>query len=91
MPGQGVTGMFRFGYGAGLISGLILAHDIRLLKIKPAVWKSALNLSRDKAASVAHANSLYGKNSFTMKTEGAAEASLIAHFGFIYFGKHIPT
>ena len=83
MPGQGVTGMFRFGYTAGLISGIVAAHYIPALKIKPAVWKSSLGLGRSKAESVKKAKNLYPHiaNMLTRKKDdGRAEAVLIAHF-----------
>jgi len=84
MPGQGVTGMFRFGYGAGLMSGIVIALGIPLIRIKPAVWKAALGLSREKGESIALASMLFDRP-FAKRDDGVAEAALIAHFARLRF------
>jgi len=86
MPGQGVTSMFRFGYNAGILLGVLAAHNIKVLKIKPSVWKPALGLSRRKKDSRDLASKIFPDNaeSFTrVKDDGRAEAALIAHFAKI--------
>lgn len=82
MPGQGVVSMFRFGYGAGVLWGVLAALDIPTIKIKPQVWKGVYALSPDKNDSVRLANRLLEPlTPFTIKTEAQAEAALLAHFG----------
>lgn len=88
MPKQGVTGMFRFGFGTGLLHGLFLSDPaVRILRIKSSVWKNALGLSPDKSASVAKARSLFPSmaHHFDAKRDGRAEAALIGHFAIRYF------
>ena len=85
MPDQGVVSMFRFGYGAGTVNGILHACGINVIKVKPAVWKVGLGLSKSKQASITMARQLfpeYANNYFTLKKhDGRAEAALIAHFG----------
>lgn len=81
MPDQGVVSMFRFGYGAGIIAGILAAFNIPTVKIKPAVWKTALGLTKDKAASLQRARELYPNhgNLFHLKKHNdRAEATLMA-------------
>ena len=84
MPEQGVVSTFRFGYNAGILLGVLQALNIKVLRIKPNVWKPALGLSRDKNDSLKLARKLfprYSKKYFTRKKDdGRAEAALLAHF-----------
>lgn len=83
MPGQGVTSMFRFGFGAGLVTGMINYRQIKLIRVKPAVWKSALGLGKDKAGSLALLKTLFpagNAGKMDLKHDGMAEAALIAYF-----------
>lgn len=83
MPKQGIVSSGRFMFNAGILIGVLAALDIKILKTKPAVWKSALGLSKDKKKSLALAKKLFPdyKDYFRlMKHDGRAEAALIAHF-----------
>jgi crossover junction endodeoxyribonuclease RuvC len=44
-PGAGVTSMFTFGRGAGVLIGLLLAHKIPHEEIRPRTWQKALGIS----------------------------------------------
>lgn len=82
MPEQGVTSTFRFGYGAGVVRGVLDALGIPVLMVKPGVWKMALNLSSDKKQSLALAKTvfpLYEHYFRRQKDDGRAEAALIAY------------
>ena len=84
MPGQGVTSTFRFGYGAGVVFGCLKSKGLNVLRVKPAVWKSALGLSKNKRESIALALKLYPKTRSQLKRlkdDGRAEAILLARFG----------
>lgn len=85
MPGQGVVSMFTFGYVTGHVTGLVTSQKIKIVRASPSVWKASMGLSRDKEASVRFANQIYGTD-FKYRDEGIAEAALLAHFGFTYFG-----
>jgi len=85
MPEQGVTSTFRFGYNAGILLGVLQALDIKVLRAKPAVWKPALGLSRDKARSLRLARILFSDYTSYFerrKDDGRAEAALLAYFAY---------
>lgn len=42
MPGQGVTSMFRFGYAAGAVAGVVAGLGIPLSFVEPKAWKKRL-------------------------------------------------
>lgn len=83
MPKQGVTSVYRFGYGNGQIDGVLAALCIPTEYVRPQVWKKALGLGADKAQSLALARAKWPTaDSFTLKKhDGRAEAALLAEFG----------
>jgi crossover junction endodeoxyribonuclease RuvC len=50
MPGQGVSSMFTFGHGAGLVEGVLAGLKVPTTLVAPNVWKRALRLPADKGA-----------------------------------------
>lgn len=42
MPGQGVTSMFSFGYGAGMLEGIVTALGYPLSFVTPQAWMKAV-------------------------------------------------
>lgn len=81
---EGVVGMFRFGYTAGAIAGALSALRIPMFPVKPAVWKSEMNLSSDKKASRELAQKWFPESAklFTRaKDDGRAEAALLGRYG----------
>jgi crossover junction endodeoxyribonuclease RuvC len=84
MPGQGVTSMFRFGFAAGAIQGVIASFMVPMTLVRPGVWKGAMGLSHDKDASRARASQLFPRESHRWARkmdDGRAEALLLAVFG----------
>jgi crossover junction endodeoxyribonuclease RuvC len=52
MPKQGVSSTFNFGYAAGVIYGVLIAHGVRVKFVRPNVWKKHFKLvGKDKEAS----------------------------------------
>src|SRR2546426_422294 len=51
MPGQGTRSMFTIGYGYGLWLGILAALQVPYTPIRPAVWKKAFSLGKDKEQS----------------------------------------
>jgi crossover junction endodeoxyribonuclease RuvC len=43
MPGQGVTSMFTFGFGAGVIEGVLAGITMPFEYVTPQKWQSILN------------------------------------------------
>lgn len=86
MPGQGVTGMFRFGQNLGQWEGLLTGMGIPYTLVRPQVWKKSCGLIKaEKGDSVIMAREAWPDyDYFKYKTadEGRAEASLMARYGW---------
>ncbi len=84
-PGQGVSSMFRFGEGFGMIQGIIACHGLRLLMPPPSVWKASMNLSSDKKQSLILVRTKFPDDAeryfARVKDNGRAEALILAMFG----------
>lgn len=83
MPRQGVVSTFRFGEVFGLTKAILHASFIPTKQVPASVWKSDLNLSRNKQESLDLAKKLYPNHVhyFTEKEhDGRAESLLLAHF-----------
>lgn len=78
-PHQGVTGVFAFGKGVGVIEGVLQTLDIPICYVAPQTWKKHHGLiKKDKKASLAMARELYPEAEMPLvKHEGRAEAILI--------------
>ena len=82
-PGQGVTSMFRIGYGLGLWVALLTATQIPFELVAPQTWKKAMlkDGGKDKAASLVKARQLFPTVDLSrVKDEGKAEALLMAAY-----------
>jgi len=80
MPGQGVTSTFTFGQGYGSVCGAASIFGVVTEFVTPQKWKKAMNLSKDKRASL-DAASRFWPNAvdWSVKAnDGIAEAALIA-------------
>jgi hypothetical protein len=61
MPGEGSVGAFAFGHARGLLEGLATALELRVIPVRPQVWKkfcgippkSAKAISRHVASNIA--------------------------------------
>jgi crossover junction endodeoxyribonuclease RuvC len=76
--------MFRFGYGAGAIEGVLAGLGIEVVLVAPTVWKPAMRLGSDKGRARAEAQrlfpalaSLFGR----VRDDGRAEAALLGLYG----------
>lgn len=88
MPGQGVSGMFRYGVNYGILLGLCAALRVPYTEIPPGVWKRKMGLGKDKNLSRQRAQQLFPQCSFTRKKDdGRAEALLLAWYGSQYYQK----
>ena len=91
MPGQGVTSMFTFGYGAGMWMGILSALGIPHQTVHPATWKAALmkGCGKEKDASRQLAMQHYPKASARLarkKDDGRADALMLARYGWVTYG-----
>jgi len=81
MPGQGVTSMFRFGYACGVAQAMVAAHLIPMDLVRPAKWKKAMGLTKDKDACRQRASQTWPQHAKLWplkKHDGRAEAALLA-------------
>lgn len=82
--GQGAQASFNFGFGAGVLHGVLAALAIRVYAVKPATWKLAFGLSSNKNESRALATKVFPEAAILFsraKDDGRAEAALLAEFG----------
>ena len=90
MPGQGVSGVMSLGLSFGIVQGVLVAHDIPVVFIRPVVWKRLAGLPKraegeSQAAYKEHsrvlAQKLYPQAELGYKKDhGKSEALLIARF-----------
>lgn len=60
MPGQGVSSMFKFGFAAGCLQGVLAAWGVPVRLVTPTVWKREMGLpGKDNEACRALAIRLY--------------------------------
>ncbi len=83
MPGQGVTSMFNFGMGFGVIQGVVAARELPFVLVTPQKWKKAASLiGKEKDNARTLAQQLYPLAPLGRKKDiGRADALLIARFG----------
>jgi crossover junction endodeoxyribonuclease RuvC len=81
MPLQGIASAFNFGVGFGSVLSILQARHLAIELVTATVWKRALGLGSDKAASLHKARLLYPAADLPLaKHDGRAEALLIAHY-----------
>lgn len=88
MPKQGVTAMFNYGMGFGMLRASLSFLNIPYALVRPTTWKKRVlqDTARDKDASISLARSLYPSVSLrrTIRCQkdhdGMAEALLLAHY-----------
>lgn len=88
MPGQGVSSMFKFGYVAGGLRGIVAERRLSLTMVTPRMWKKAVGVPSDKKITVARACELFPDHAQSFRgprggyIDGLAEAALIAYYGY---------
>lgn len=83
MPGQGVTSMFNFGMGYGVVLGVIASLGIPHELVTPQTWKRAAGLiGADKDYARTKVLEMYPYADVARKKDiGRADAILIARYG----------
>lgn len=82
MPGQGVRSTFTTGLGFGLWLGVLAALTLPYTRVRPAIWKRALSLGKDKERARLRAMQLFPTADLRRKKDhGRAEALLLAWYG----------
>jgi len=93
MPGQGVSSMFNYGEGYGMIQGLLIAKKIPFTLVTPQRWQKVMlaGVSKDKATkarALEAANRVFTKSSsFWLASsrsrkphDGMIDSALIAEY-----------
>lgn len=85
MPGQGVSSMFTFGEGCGVIRACLACRGIPTVYVTPQAWKKAFGLigkEKDYARTVAAQMMPEIASGVARKKDiGKADAALIAYYG----------
>lgn len=85
MPKQGVSSVFSFGRGAGILEGVLAGLEIPFTLVTPQRWQKHQGVAKGKDAARARAAALFPKDAALFnrkKDDGRADASLIARYGF---------
>jgi crossover junction endodeoxyribonuclease RuvC len=80
MPGNGVSGMFRFGQSVGTIAGVVGALNLRLQWVAPSKWKREAGLDSTAEKSRARAIETWPDRAALfarVKDHNRAEAALL--------------
>jgi len=84
-PGQGVSSMFNFGMGYGIVQGVLATQGIPYILVRPQEWKkragvAGKKIDKDMARTVAQR--LFPSVDLSLKKHiGRADALLIAKYG----------
>ena len=83
MPGQSTRGMFTLGVGFGAWLGVLAALALPHTRVRPAIWKRALGLGKDKEQARLRAMQLFPIADLRLKKHhGRSEALLLAWHGW---------
>jgi len=81
MPGQGVSSMFQFGRGVGILEGVICSSFIPLTRCPPVSWRKAAAVRGGKQGSILRAVEMFPKFAPLFTYTGFSDAALIAWWG----------
>lgn len=92
MPGQGVSSTFKFGFGTGMLHGIIRTLKLPLITVAPQTWKKAVLAGTDKSkeAAIDYISRKYPEVNLlptprsTKKSDGMAEALCIAEWASVW-------
>jgi crossover junction endodeoxyribonuclease RuvC len=90
MPKQGVTSMFRFGYAAGAIAGLVAGLQLPCSFVLPRAWQRAAGVGPSPDQARQRAAQLYPEVAPRLSRKrdgGRADAILIARHGMQVLGR----
>lgn len=86
MTGQSCSAAFTFGYGCGMVEGVLAALRMPVALVTPQAWKKSAGLAADKGAARECAMRLWPSHAHMfarVKDDGRAEAALIARHGWL--------
>jgi crossover junction endodeoxyribonuclease RuvC len=87
MPKQGVTSMFNFGYGYGVVRGILTAHHMKTILVPSTTWKKDVltGTKRDKCAAISYCQRSFPNTDLIPERcrtphDGMADALCIAEY-----------
>jgi crossover junction endodeoxyribonuclease RuvC len=84
MPGQGVSSMFAFGKGFGILIGMLTAHEIETTLVPPQKWTALIHKPYSHTSMESKEKSkLIAKNIFPNEDFLATSKSKIPHAGLV--------
>lgn len=92
MPGQGVTSMFNFGMGWGLVRGILAGLGIPYELVRPQAWKKVMLAGMPKDSEYHVASRLWPTVNWKPTArhknfhDGWVDAALISEFGRRRYG-----
>lgn len=84
MPGQGISSIFAFGKGYGMILGILAANFVPVTLVTPQRWKKALQVPTAKDGARARASQLFPRHAgqwLRVRDDGRAESAILALYG----------
>jgi hypothetical protein len=82
---QSITNSNKRSIGYGMVRACVEMQGVKLINVKPAKWKKALSITKDKQTSIDACHNIFGESAkkfIIFKVhDGRAEASLIAWYG----------
>ncbi|MDE2343422.1 MAG: hypothetical protein KGL63_08550 [Betaproteobacteria bacterium] len=85
ITGQSASAAFTFGYGAGIVEGVVSALQMPVALVTPQAWKKSAGIATDKGAAREAAMRLWPSQAHLFaraKDDGRAEAALLARHGW---------
>ena len=85
MPGQGVSSMFQFGRGVGMIEGVCAGLQLPISYVTPQAWQKAVGMRAGKDGARERAMQLFPAYAHLFarkKDDGRADAALISYWSF---------
>ena len=91
MPGQGVSSTFKFGFGTGILHGIVRTLEFPLHLVTPQKWKKIVleGTTKDKAAAIDFCSRVYPNVNLLATSrsrvphDGMADAICIARYAEI--------
>lgn len=74
---------FVFGFATGTVHGVLAANNVKIISVRPNVWKAALGLDSNKEKALLKAKKFFPKSATFLKRKkdhDRAEALLLAYF-----------
>ena len=87
---QSIINSNKRSIGYGMVRACVEVQGIKLINVKPATWKKALGITKDKQTSIDACHNIFGESAkkfvYLKGHDNESEASLIAWYGLKCLG-----